>query len=526
MKSKVIIALLGFSLLVGCGSSNKNGSTNGVGAGDGSSVDKGDDNSGSGDGANQGGGTPTTAKGVYQDSPIDGVTFICGTRSGITGGDGEAGGFTYEIGQPCSFQLNNVELTKVTAEGLEGGIVKPNHETARYLQSLDKDGNASNGIVILPEVRKALLDKNITGVQLKDQQVKDMVAALSGVAGYSGKYKTMQEAGEHLAGFSVSLTADKASYVVGDKVKFTAGITGNNQGLTYLWKDENDKNLSTKNNKLVVINFSEGRHKITVEVTNQDDVVLKDTLSVEVASNNFTVDFSVIKDKYNKDEQVAFDLAAPVTSTITWKDNYLKWKDGKKSGPSISNDSFSLDTPYKKVFGVGHHDVTVTVSLNNVDKNKTVSFDVEDWTDFNRTTISGDRVMVHNNLMWVDEPDMSKKACAKIKKVSETNTTLNPAEFTTAKTFCSTLDGKFTNLTGWRIPTAAEVKELIESSISANTILFYDAACGKVLAYNGGNKDVNSSFSTVNTRYSSSAGAQSAQGDLKPNIGLRCVRNN
>lgn len=115
---------------------------------------------------------PSTAssqpsQGIFTDSPIAGVTFRTATLSGITGANGE---FQYYPGETVSFSIGDVVLgstsagPKVTPIDL-GSIHSYTDKTAiniaRFLQSLDKDGNLDNGIQITSEIRSEMTGKTI-----------------------------------------------------------------------------------------------------------------------------------------------------------------------------------------------------------------------------------------------------------------------------------------------------------------------------------------------------------------------------
>ncbi len=86
-------------------------------------------------------------KGYYIDSAIKGVNYQCGNESGITD---ENGTFTFERGSDCNFTLGGVKLRDINASLLEDNItiLETNVTIAQLLQTLDSDGNASNGIHI------------------------------------------------------------------------------------------------------------------------------------------------------------------------------------------------------------------------------------------------------------------------------------------------------------------------------------------------------------------------------------------
>ncbi len=138
-------------------------------------------------------------------------------------------------------------------------------------------------------------------------------------------------------------------------------------------------------------------------------------------------------------------------------------------------------------------------------------------------TSNDDVVLIQKStkLMWVNEPDVSKGKCAKIHKDAFRS------EFERAKGFCkSSQFGNFAGLSNWRTPTADELKTFIKSTKDMN--VNYDAHCDKLLALKSSqitNETIDSSYTTISTRFNSSNPVGIDLQSLKPNIGLRCVRS-
>lgn len=104
---------------------------------------------------------PTAATGVFVDSPVAGLAYSAGTKSGTTGADGS---YTCDVGQPVKFSLGSLQLPAVTCT-TGAAVVTPLTifgttdvndlrvvNLARLLQTLDQNGNADDGINIAPEV--------------------------------------------------------------------------------------------------------------------------------------------------------------------------------------------------------------------------------------------------------------------------------------------------------------------------------------------------------------------------------------
>jgi uncharacterized protein len=106
-------------------------------------------------------------KGFFYDSPVQGLEYKTQTISGITN---EKGGFEYGQGETVTFSIGGMVLgsapgsDRVTPADLVievGGEVKKirNQKVtniARFLQSLDKDGDIENGIIITDETRNVV----------------------------------------------------------------------------------------------------------------------------------------------------------------------------------------------------------------------------------------------------------------------------------------------------------------------------------------------------------------------------------
>jgi hypothetical protein len=144
-----------------------------------------------------------TATGYYVDSPVVGVDYVCGSQEGRTGSDGK---FIYEKGEGCTFSLAGIKLRNVPADSLkeDGKIFENNTDVARFLQSLDNDGNPDNGIYISDEVRndlpKSLAENGIDGDVVPTGGVLDGVvdSLHNDVPVFEGSVRTADEVTNHL----------------------------------------------------------------------------------------------------------------------------------------------------------------------------------------------------------------------------------------------------------------------------------------------------------------------------------------
>ena len=138
--------------------------------------------------------TSSTGTGYYVDAAVAGVDYVCGSQTGITDKDGK---FTFEQNHNCSFKIGDLLLREINASTLKHGItiLEDNNDTARFLQTLDRDGNASNGIEVSDAVKKL----DLTEIPKDDavlSNIRDEIKANDDK--YHGRVVTIQEVEEHL----------------------------------------------------------------------------------------------------------------------------------------------------------------------------------------------------------------------------------------------------------------------------------------------------------------------------------------
>ena len=121
--------------------------------------------------------------GVFLDSPVEGLTFISGDTTGYTDSNGT---FVYAEGSTeIEFKIGGLSLGKVTPGeqitplDFGGSDATVNTEIvknlAALLQSLDNDGDASNGIVIETEVTDA---SGIESIDISSENFVDDLSTL------------------------------------------------------------------------------------------------------------------------------------------------------------------------------------------------------------------------------------------------------------------------------------------------------------------------------------------------------------
>ncbi|MCW5631173.1 MAG: hypothetical protein KIT47_20040 [Rhodoferax sp.] len=120
--------------------------------------------SGCGGGSDGGSATPAIQSGVFVDAPVQGLAYRSGATTGFTDA---LGTFRYETGQPVTFTLGSVVIGTIAAgkatvfpTDLVPGAIDETDATVsnmvRLLQTLDDDGDPSNGILITSVVRDSL----------------------------------------------------------------------------------------------------------------------------------------------------------------------------------------------------------------------------------------------------------------------------------------------------------------------------------------------------------------------------------
>lgn len=112
---------------------------------------------------------PLVLEGVFADSPVEGVHYETDTQAGFTD---FAGRFHYGEGETITFHIGDVLLGSALAREfmtpvhLVAGAEDETHPVvtnmARFLQSLDADGNPDNGITITSEIRNQVMGRPIS----------------------------------------------------------------------------------------------------------------------------------------------------------------------------------------------------------------------------------------------------------------------------------------------------------------------------------------------------------------------------
>ena len=144
-------------------------------------------------GGNSGGGGSGVKQGRFIDSPVGGLRYISGSQSGFTNAQGT---FSYDDGAIVQFFIGDIVIggaaaaSIMTPVSLVQGAADETNPTvtniARFLQTLDNDGNPSNGITITTAVNNLAVGRTINFNQSianfgNDTNVQTVVSALTAV---------------------------------------------------------------------------------------------------------------------------------------------------------------------------------------------------------------------------------------------------------------------------------------------------------------------------------------------------------
>ncbi len=221
--------------------------------------------------------TTVTGTGYYVDSAVQGAEYKCGSQNGVTD---ENGKFTFEYGQDCVFTLNGVTLRKVEKDDLvadEIKIIEDNTTVAAFLQTLDKDGDPSNGIQIIDEIKTAIKDK-ITEIPEIDELGTIVNTYLNNINEYNGHAMTLEEVESHLEETTKSefkyMLAGKSFYATsvyeegGNYTTEILTLTINSDADSITISDKDGNKIDTSNLTIIdgdKLSFTKGSENIEIK---------------------------------------------------------------------------------------------------------------------------------------------------------------------------------------------------------------------------------------------------------------------
>ena len=138
-------------------------------------------------GGGGGSSTPATQTAYFIDSAVGGLQYTSGSLSGVTGADGS---FQYQAGQPVTFKIGNLTLGSVTpgskniypvdlVSGATDQIDANVTLISQVLQTLDDDGDPSNGITLSSSTQNALASGSFSAIQLNSAVAADATSQLA-----------------------------------------------------------------------------------------------------------------------------------------------------------------------------------------------------------------------------------------------------------------------------------------------------------------------------------------------------------
>lgn len=186
-----------------------------------------DDTTAPGGGGGGGGQTPVPS---FIDCWVEGLEFTAETTSGLTDENGE---FDCPLGEDVTFTIGDIEI----GDGVAGPFMNPlevayatdifDYEAtniARFLQTIDEDGDPTNGIKIVEAVRAAAVGKTVNfdqhpGAFETNPNVQQVVSDLTTAAGETRTLVGTAAARAHLTSTLLGLIAG----VYGGSFEGTAG---------------------------------------------------------------------------------------------------------------------------------------------------------------------------------------------------------------------------------------------------------------------------------------------------------------
>jgi len=170
---------------------------------------------------------------TYLDDTVIGAAFNCGSQSGFTDNNGR---FTYEKGKECALSVGDVILRKVDTSALSDNetIIEDNATVAQFLQSIDNDGDATNGISITKEMHNDLKNEGVTHAPTNEVALDSLVSNLKTLnQNYKGRFVSKEEAQMHVAQTKQRVLQEKksANNMDGDHGNMGSIDNGNMSGM-------------------------------------------------------------------------------------------------------------------------------------------------------------------------------------------------------------------------------------------------------------------------------------------------------
>jgi len=300
--------------------------------------------------------TVNVGKGEYLDSAVHGVSYECGSEKGTTNEKGE---FFYDVGKECNFFLGNYIFKKVKGDDLKNSktkVYEKDIRVARFLQILDNDGDASNGITITKSVVKKI---PIDAYEFNDKSMDKLYTSIKNDVNYTGRMVTTNEAQEHI---NDTISSDKnvlyaivklssSSVRQGESITFDASDSKGDIK-SYIWKIGDTKIGSGM--RFTTANLSIGKQIVTLYITDKSGNVDKKLISINVLAPKTVWDSATTMVENATDKLLVRSdaknlyLKFQTTKTISYSDLtnmkiYINSDDSDVSGLSTGSIGTGLD---------------------------------------------------------------------------------------------------------------------------------------------------------------------------------------
>jgi hypothetical protein len=203
---------------------------------------------------------PASATGVFLDSPVSGINYRTASGSGKTNANGE---FSYIQGETVTFSVGNIDLPAVSGNSTVTPLNLANTTDVNnqvvsnilvFLQSLDVDGNPTNGIQISPNAHAAAttsIDFNVAHSVFRANSLVTNLIANSGSSN-TAPISLASATSHFLQTLGISNVAPVANAGQAQSVLTSSKVTlngsgstdANNDPLSYSWALSNKPNGS------------------------------------------------------------------------------------------------------------------------------------------------------------------------------------------------------------------------------------------------------------------------------------------
>jgi len=385
MNSKIKIltmSIIASTLLVGCGSSDSDDTTT----------------------------SSSTSTGTYLDSAVNGVPFC---EDGVSmGNTDENGKFTYTPGTTVTFGLGScvdgkgiilktlspADTNKNTIE-----IVETNASVASLLQSLDSDGNASNGITIIPELNNVIANAaegdNLSAIGLNNLNDFNTTKLKAADANLSSALANAKDVNKTTALEHVMATID-------EKVTDPAAKA---EALESLTKTIETENLSTELSTKLVETFKDDLNTTDSDALKGALISMTETLNIN--DTTFTEAIEDFKEAINDTNNSAVATVLDNLNTALKDTQNISLKDTLSTAKTTLTNSGTQDD--KLLAAV--LDIVSIVDSPDIQSFASSSFDIDTLIDENLSA----KIELAQNISLANGTDALHDLATRLKNASD-----------------------------------------------------------------------------------------------------------